>query len=83
MKPRPDVSSTGYALADPGKRYLVYQPGSGPFSIDLRDAEGAFLGNWIDPATGASVSAPKVSGGRSMRFEPPTDGQAVLSLVRA
>ena len=26
MQPRPDLSSTGFALADPGKDYLILQP---------------------------------------------------------
>ncbi len=82
MEPRPDLSSTAYALADPGERYLVYQPGNGRFSVDLRGVNASFVGRWLDPATGAWAPGPKLGGGGWVHLDPPTEGHAVLSLKR-
>ena len=32
MQPRPDLSSTGFELADPGKEYLILQPSETPIN---------------------------------------------------
>jgi hypothetical protein len=47
MMPRGDLSSTGYALANPGKEYLVLQPSESadPFSVKL--ATGAYRVEWF------------------------------------
>ena len=35
MTPRDELSTTRYCLAEPGKAYLVYQPKSGAFTVQL------------------------------------------------
>jgi hypothetical protein len=78
MQPRQDLSSTGYALANPGEEYLVLQPSgaAGPFTVTLEP--GSYAAEWfsiearetvpraattIDRPTAASFSAPsEVSG---------------------
>jgi len=82
MEPQPDLVSTAYALADPGERYLVYQPGSGRFRVDLRETTGSFAGRWLDMTTGGWLPGPTVSGGAWVDFDPLTEGRAVLSLAR-
>jgi hypothetical protein len=77
MMPRADLASTGYALATPGVEYLVYQPGSGAFTVDIQD--GQYRYEWFDPTTGSlrdagSFTAP----GGSKTFSPPFSGNAVL-----
>jgi hypothetical protein len=47
MPPRGDLTSTGYALANPGEEYLVFQPGSGSFNVDL--APGTYDVEWFNP----------------------------------
>lgn len=48
LLPAPGVASTGYAMADPGRRYLVYLPGGGP--VDLQLEGGPFSPGWYDAA---------------------------------
>jgi hypothetical protein len=46
MQPRTDLSSTGFALADPGHEYLILQPSeaSDPFIVDL--PPGRYAAEW-------------------------------------
>jgi uncharacterized protein DUF6298/collagenase-like protein with putative collagen-binding domain len=81
MAPRGDLCSTGYCLVNPGREYLVYQPTSGQFSVDLRAGPGQRLtAEWMDPASGKVASAPEVAGGAVAAFTPPFRGPAVLYL---
>jgi hypothetical protein len=79
MTPRGDLTSTGYALANAGAEYLVYQSGSGGFSVTL-DA-GTYTVEWFDPSSGSTSTAANVDGGGSLGFTPPFGGPAVLYLV--
>ncbi|MDP3089753.1 MAG: LamG-like jellyroll fold domain-containing protein, partial [Nitrospira sp.] len=79
MAPRSALSTTGYCLANQGREYLAYQPGSGSFSVDL--TSGTYTYEWFNPTTGAvaatgSVGAP----GGPQAFTPPFSGPAVLYL---
>jgi hypothetical protein len=81
MTPRSSLSSTGYCLADPGAEYLVYQPGSGAFTLALRP--GNYALEWLDPRVGATVAHSKLVASRhtrSVEFSPPFTGDAVLHL---
>jgi hypothetical protein len=78
MQPRQDLSSTGYALANPGEEYLVLQPSgaAGPFTVLLEP--GTYSAEWfsieareavpeaattIDHPTAASFRAPSEASG--------------------
>jgi len=52
MTPRGDLTSTGYALADPGQEYLVLQPDepAKPFAVTL--SAGSYRGEWYAAAAG-------------------------------
>jgi hypothetical protein len=78
--PRGELSSTGYALANPGFEYLAFQPKEGPFTVDLCHATGRLAVEWLDPRTGAVTTYPPVEGGRKVTFEPPHQGRAILYL---
>jgi len=78
MIPQGNVSSTGYALANPGAEYLMYQPGSGAFTVML-DA-GNYAGEWFNPTAGQTSSGGTVNGGSTQTFTPPFSGVAVLYL---
>src|SRR5204863_8925714 len=69
MPPRGDLSTTGYALANPGAEYLVYQSGAGGFSVTL--GGGAYTVEWLNPSTGAVSTGSNVTGGGSVAFTPP------------
>jgi hypothetical protein len=72
MTPNDTVASTGYALANTGTgaSYLVYQPGTGSFTVAL--TKGPFRYQWIDPTTGvASATATIGAAGGVTQFTPP------------
>jgi hypothetical protein len=47
MDPRDDLSSTGYALANPGQEYLVLEPGGADGSFTVRLEPGAYTAEWF------------------------------------
>jgi hypothetical protein len=61
MEPREDLSSTGYALADPGREYLVLEPHgtTEPFTITL--AAGSYTVQWYDVDSRETVTAAEVT----------------------
>ena len=80
-QPRNDISSTQYALVDPGVEYLIYQPSSGHFTVNV--ASGDYTFEWFDPSTGMVAGAGSFtaqSGGRT--FSAPFSGPAVLYVKR-
>ncbi len=79
MTPQPSLSSTHFCLANPGQEYVVYQPYSGPFSVNLSAATYHY--EWLDPSTN------KVNGSGNIAvtdgqhtFTPAFSGDAVLYL---
>jgi len=81
MAPRGDVCSTGFCLVRPGREYLVYQPGSGSFSVNLSPAVGRrFVLEWAHPGSGGGKRAPDVRGAAAATLTPPFDGPAVAYL---
>ena len=53
MEPSTSISSTQYCLYNEGKEYLVYQPGTGSFTVNMK--KGKYQREWFDPDD-ASVS---------------------------
>jgi hypothetical protein len=81
MTPRGDLSSTRYCLAAPGKEYLVYRPGEGPFRVLLSGSrDTAFAVEWFDPKAGVVVDGKPVKTTQQTTFVPPFSGNAVLYL---
>jgi hypothetical protein len=80
-RPRSDLASTRYCLAAPGREYLVYQPGKGSFTVDLRSAPGRLRVEWFEPASGTRSFA-WVQGGAVRSFTPPFGGSTVLFVRR-
>ena len=79
MTPQPFLSSTHYCLASPGLEYLVYQPSSGSFIVDL--LKGTYQYEWLNPTTNRVVSSGDLSvSGGNRSFRPPFRGDAVLYL---
>jgi hypothetical protein len=81
-RPRPELASTRYCLAVPGRQYLVYQPEGGELTLDLRSAAGRYAVEWFDVARDRTATAPAVSGGSIVTLKPPFAGQAVAFLRR-
>lgn len=82
MRPRGDLASTGYCLADTSRRgrYLVYLPDGGSGTVDLTATPGTLRAEWISPATGATVARATVAGGGRRTLKAPLEGHAVLLL---
>lgn len=80
-RPRPDLASTRFCLAVPGSQYLVYQPGSGAFSVDLRPARRPLRVEWFQPASGRRWFG-RTAGGAVRTLVPPAEGPFVLYLHR-
>jgi hypothetical protein len=86
MEPRNELSSTSYALANPGKEYLILQPeGSAtPFSVQLK--AGTYTVEWFSVADRKTKKVNKliVNGSNRVSFTPPfaTD-ESVLYLKLA
>lgn len=80
MKPSDSTSSTGYALVNPGKEYLVYQPEQGKgFEVKLRP--GSYSFEWFDAGAGKVDSSSKTDALEAeASFTPPFKRDAVLYL---
>ena len=63
MVPRPDLASSEYCLANPGKEYLVYSAAGGTITVDLTATSGRFAVEWFDPSTAKTITGFPVSGG--------------------
>ncbi|MAG36335.1 MAG: hypothetical protein CL878_08835 [Dehalococcoidia bacterium] len=81
MTPQDVLVSTGYCLAASGAEYLVYQPESGPFTVDLTGCVGALQVEWFDPQTGEAGPGESIGGGGVPTLTPPFGGTAVVHLV--
>jgi hypothetical protein len=98
MRPMGELASSRYCMADPGREYLAYLPGSGrmqTFSrwirsgrpgervlLDLGAGQGAMDVEWVDVARGWIVPGERVEGGRRVELVAPFAGSALLH-VRA
>ncbi len=61
--PSSSLSTTTYCLATPGREYLVYQPDSGPFSLDLEAGTWEAEWHWPDLASGQTGIVIRHEGG--------------------
>jgi hypothetical protein len=86
MEPRDDLSSTGYALANPGQEYLVLQPSgaAGPFTVLLEP--DTYTAEWFSTDDRKTVpgEATTIDGSTATSFRAPsaTSGPTVLYLKR-
>lgn len=79
MLPWNEVASTGYCLAQRGRRYVTLQPGDGTF--DLHAAPGAYMATWHAVNTGQTLSPQPTTISQSpCSLAPPLRGPAVVLL---
>ncbi len=84
MEPRGDLSSTGFALANPGEEYLVLQPNNIPEPLTVTLEPGMYRVEWFsingrDTQTASQVSI-RSSGNSSFTAPFSEAGPAVLYL---
>jgi hypothetical protein len=79
MIPSGSLSSTQYALANPGSEYLIVQPANGAFTVNME--VGTYSYEWFDSNTASTTETGvvKVQQGNNT-FTPPFSGSAVLYL---
>jgi hypothetical protein len=84
MQPREDLSSTGYALVNPGEEYLVLEPkgAAGPFTVTMEP--GTYSAEWFSiegrqtvPGAVTTVERPMA---RGFSAPPEASGATVLDL---
>jgi hypothetical protein len=81
MAPHGELSSTGYALANPSAtngEILVYLPSGGALTVNLTSMPGSLYGEWLNPQTGNITLANPIAGGSWVTLNPPFVGNAVL-----
>ena len=80
MRPRQDLVSTGYCLAEPGQQYLVFLPN--PQALDVKNEGGSFTVEWINARDGNDRrQSGKTSTGSNLT-PPAHSGEWLLWLVR-
>jgi hypothetical protein len=84
MEPRDDLSSTGYALANPGQEYLVLRPNEAAGSFTVLLEPGTYTAEWFSIEGRKTVpdDATTVEGSAATSFSPPAElsGPTVLYL---
>jgi hypothetical protein len=84
MAPRGELTSTGYALANPGVEYLVLQESDGPFTVHV--TAGTYDVEWFNVASRETARAAPLTvskDGTQHLSTPPGGGPTVLYLKRA
>jgi len=79
--PRTDISSTGFALADPGREYLIYCPTGGELTAEIEPGNYAF--EWLACRSGEISESGEIElpAGTS-EFTCPVSGRCALYLKR-
>jgi len=80
--PAGELTSTRFALANPGRDYVVYQPAPEGFRVDLSDAQGVFEVTWWGLEGGCTEGGP-IRGGRPVGLDVPGGGPGVVQLTRS
>ena len=87
MEPRNDLSSTGYALANPGREYLVLQADAADGSFTVLLEPGTYAAEWfgVEDRTTVAGDAATVEGSTATSFSRPAEltGPTVLYLLRS
>jgi hypothetical protein len=75
MRPRGDLCSTTYCLANPNgpsAEFIVFQPsGANGFTVNLTGLSGSFAVEWLNPESGSKSAGTTVNGGGIVSFTPP------------
>ena len=82
-RPEPELASSKYCLACPGREYVVYLPAGKDVTLDLRAApQIAFSVEWIHAVTGQIEPADGVVGGDWRSLQSPFADDAAVYLHR-
>lgn len=67
-----------FALANPGKSYVLYNSSSAAVKLDLSKAKGSYNVKYINPRTGAVLKAEKIKGGSATEFNKLSSGDEIV-----
>ncbi|MCS7237572.1 MAG: DUF6298 domain-containing protein [Thermoguttaceae bacterium] len=79
MLPLPELASTGYLLAEPGRQYVTFIPEGRELDIDLRSTKSALRPTWVHPVSGEMTDGEPLPGGSWQKL--PLPGPAPMVLV--
>ena len=80
--PHNELCTSTYCLANPGEQYVCFFPAGGFEGIDLRNTEGRFNVEWINPLTGVTFKDEPVEGEKRAAIRAPFEGPSVLLLFK-
>ena len=75
-------ANEAYLTCLPGQEYVLYFPGRGDVSLDLKETQAPFRVRWLDIEAGRWIEADAVPGGSNIRLASPVDGHAVCLVQR-
>jgi hypothetical protein len=80
MEPRSELSSTGYALANPGEEYLVLEPEGDGRAVTIQLAAGRYAVEWLNVASREAAAADSVTvdSDGPVELTPPWSADAVV-----
>jgi hypothetical protein len=83
FEPAAGLTDRQWALAEPGRHYLVYSSSGDAIRLDLRGARGTYTVSWVDPRRGTRVtSSQSIAGGKIVEIPVSPSTPAVLWLTR-
>jgi hypothetical protein len=83
FEPHTPLAEGQWAVAEPGRHYLIYPGAAGKIRLDLSDAPGTYSARWLDPRTGAPVQpADTIAGGRTVELATVAPSPRLLWLTR-
>jgi hypothetical protein len=80
LEPADSLTSAGFCLAQPGKRYLVFLNHAAPFLLKLEGIDAPLPASWYQPLTGVWQSARPLSNGTAQMIPPPAWGDGPIAL---
>ena len=81
MTPQPELSTSGYCLANRGSEYLAYLPNRTSATIDLSAAQETLAVEWMDTGTGCIKAADSIPGGKNVTLSAPFGGPSVVHIM--
>jgi hypothetical protein len=79
--PHPELASSGFCLADPGREYLAYRPADHP-ALRLRLEPGSYAVRWLDPEHDAEVALPDIAGPGEVAVPAPSRADGLVHVTR-
>jgi Protein of unknown function (DUF4038) len=80
--PSPELTSSGFCLAQPNETYISWVETGAYLTLNLRNTTGIFEAEWFNPLTLETKSEKPIEGGNFIVIKPPFDTEAVFFLKK-